>query len=319
MSDWGGPEQLTVVETLVADPNAGEVRVEVHAAAVNYPDLLLMANSYQVAVPLPFTPGSEFSGKVSAVGQGVDRVAVGDRVCGVMQHGAFSEQVVVPQDVLRPAPPGLSWIEAAAHGVTFGAAYYAAVTYGAATRGQTVLVIGAAGGVGSAAVQMCVALGLDVIGVVPNSESATFVMSLGACHALVHGGAGLRSQLKDVAPHGVDLVIDMVSGDAAEAALRSLAWGGRYVVVGFASGTIASLPLNLILLKGAVVTGFEARVMPERRPEEVERAATAIATFIAHGMRPAIDSVHPLADVAVAAERVQSGRALGKVVVSMIS
>ncbi len=317
-TEYGEPESLSVVEMDDPEPGPGEVAVRVHAAAVNFPDVLMVANRYQVSLPLPFTPGSEFAGEIRALGPGVSGPAVGARVAGASMGGAFAEQVVVPVDSLREVPEGLDMVQAAAFHVTYGTAYHSLVTIGRGTADEWVVVLGAAGGVGSATVDVATRLGMRVIAGASSPERLAVARDLGAEAGIDYSHEDLKTRLRELTDGGVHLVIDPVGGDYSEAALRGLRHGGRFVTVGYADGKIPRIPLNLVLLKDATVRGFEIRILRRDNPEAVAAATRDLAGMVREGMRPHVSAVHPLADVSGALTAVAQRRTTGKVVLDML-
>jgi NADPH2:quinone reductase len=291
------------------------VLIDVAAAAVNYPDLLFIANKYQVPAPLPFTPGSEFAGQVAAVGDGVTGVSAGDLVYGSVFTGAMAEQVLVPARAVAPVPPGLTLTEAAGFRVTYLTAHHALVTAGELRPGQWVVVLGAAGGVGSATVDVAVRLGARVIAAASSAERLKVCAELGAEAGIDYQAEDLKQRIKEITGEGADLVIDPVGDRWAEPALRAVRWGGRFVTVGYAGGDIPRIPLNIVLLKNVTVRGIDLRTWTERMPEETARARQALTGLVAEGMRPAVSEVHDLADVGTALQRVAGRLPTGKVVI----
>jgi NADPH2:quinone reductase len=317
-ADYGPPSGISVVELDDPEPGPGEVLVRVHAAAVNYPDVLIAANRYQVSAPLPFTPGSEFAGVVTALGPGVTGPVVGSPVAGAVLSGAFAEQVVAPVAALRPIPDGLDMVHAAAFHVTYTTAYHALVTVGGATSGEWVAVLGAAGGVGSAVVDVATRLGLHVVAAASSEERLAIARKLGAEVGIDYVHEDLKARIRELTGGaGAHLVIDPVGGDHAEAALRALRRAGRFVTVGFADGGIPRIPLNLVLLKNLVVRGFEARMIRREDPAATIAAERALAGMVRAGMRPLVSRVHPLSDVAAALTAVAERRTTGKIVLEM--
>jgi NADPH2:quinone reductase len=291
--------------------------VDVAFAAVNFPDVLIVAGRYQVNVPTPFVPGSEFSGVVRSVGPGADAVAVGDRVFGATMTGAYAEQVVVPAGALRLVPDGVGLDAAAAIWVAHATAYHALRSIAEVAPGERVVVLGAAGGVGLAAVELAAVLGADVIAAASSEDKLALCRSRGAAHTIDYVGKDLRATLRELAPGGVDVVIDPVGGPLAEQALRALRWKGRFVTIGFASGEIPRIPLNLVLLKGCVVKGFEIRTFAGHEPALATRDERELLDLLAGGrVRPHISAVHPLADAAVALAGVAGRRSTGKVLLA---
>jgi len=312
-----GPPERVVVEA-VPDLHArdGGALVAVHAASVNYPDVLVVADEYQVSIPLPFTPGSEFAGVVVAVGAGVPDVQVGDRVCGSTFVGAFAEQTAVAAAALTPVPASVTFAEAASFGVVYSTAYHALRSVAEVRAGEWVAVLGAAGGVGLAAVDLARHLGARVLAAASSDEKLALCRARGAEAVVNYERDDLKVAMKDLTGGGADVVIDPVGGRYSEAALRATRWGGRFVVVGFASGEIPRIPLNLVLLKGVVIKGFEFRTFSEHAPEASRRDREELRALFADGkVRPYVSAVYPLDRVADALREVADRRALGKVVV----
>lgn len=317
-TEYGPPSGIRVVDLDDPEPGPGEVLVRVHAAAVNYPDVLIAANRYQISAPLPFTPGSEFAGVVAARGEGVSEPAVGAAVSGTALTGAFAEYVVVPASALRPVPDGLDMVHAAAFHVTYSTAYHSLITVGDAQPGEWVAVLGAAGGVGSAAVDVATRLGMRVVAAASSPDRLAVARQLGAEAGVDYVREDLKSRIRELSGgEGVDLVLDPVGGDVAEPALRALRWGGRFVVIGFAAGVIPRVPLNLVLLRNLTIRGFEARSVRRYTPDAVQRATTALARLVGEGMRPLVTRVYPLSEVAAALSAVAARRTVGKVVIDM--
>jgi NADPH2:quinone reductase len=321
-----GPPESIVVEDYYPAPalgggssaGSGSVRVQVGAAAVNFPDVLLMAHQYQMTVPVPFIPGSEFAGVITDAGAGVSGLAVGDRVMGTTMVGAFAEQVVVAAGSLSLIPDGVCVEAAAAFGVAHRTAYLALQVVGLAAPGERVVVLGAGGGVGLAAVQLGAVLGLDVTAVASSDEKLAVAASYGAARGINHKTAELRKALKDAFPDGTDVIIDPVGGDLAEPALRSLRWAGRFVTVGYASGTIPKIPLNLVMLKGCQVRGFQIRDLVANLPDVVRRNEAELHDLLAAGkVTPHIGASFPLSEAAAALRHVADGKAIGKVVLTV--
>ena len=253
---YGTPDVVRIEERpspVVAD---GQVGVKVGAAAVNFPDVLLIANEYQISVPPPFVPGSEFAGVIVETGEGAEGLAVGDRVTGTGLYGAFAEEVVVPAAALARIPDGVDERTAAAFGVAYRTAYHALRSMARVREGDELIVLGAGGGVGLAAVQLGVQLGASVTAVASSAEKLDVAASYGAKHLVNYKTGDLRGALKGAVPGGARAVIDPVGGELSEPALRSLGRGGRFVTIGFASGVIPRIPLNLVLVKGVHVLGF---------------------------------------------------------------
>jgi NADPH2:quinone reductase len=332
---YGPPESISVEDDYPAPALApGQVRVRVGAAAVNFPDVLFMANQYQMTVPVPFIPGSEFAGVVteassdSAAPGGANgvsplstpRFAVGDRVMGTTLVGAFAEEVAVAPRSLSRIPDGVSAEAAAAFGVAHRTAYHALRTIAEAKPGERLVVLGAGGGVGLAAVQLGAVLGLEVTAVASTDDKLTVAASCGASHRINYKTtpSGLRAALRDLHPDGTDIVIDPVGGDLAEPALRSLRWAGRFVTIGYAAGPIPKIPLNLVLLKGCKILGFQMRDLSANVPQAVARDEAELHELLASGkVSPHIGASFKLAEAAAALRHVADGKAIGKVVLSV--
>ncbi|MFI5040864.1 MAG: NADPH:quinone oxidoreductase family protein [Acidimicrobiales bacterium] len=311
---YGPPEGVGIEDIPVPTAGRGEAVVRVHAAALNYPDVLVVANAYQVAIPVPFTPGSEFAGVVSGVGEGVEGLAVGDRVFGTVMCGAFAEYAVAPASSLTLMPAGLDFRTAAAFQVVYLTAYHALRSVAAVRPGEWVAVLGAAGGIGSAAVDVAHVLGGRVVAVASSSDKLDLCRARGAEHAI--GYDEIRPALRELTGGGASVVIDPVGGPSSEQALRSMAWGGRFVTVGYASGEIPRIPLNLVLLKGVIVKGIEIRTFREHAPDDERRDRAELLALLAEDrLRPHIGAIFPLPEVANALRHVADRRALGKVII----
>jgi NADPH2:quinone reductase len=292
----------------------GQVRVRVHAAAVNFPDVLLVANKYQISVPPPFVPGSEFAGEV-VEGAGVP---VGTRVFGSCLNGAFAEEVVAPAASLARTPDAVDDAHAAAFGVAHRTAYHVLRSFAAVQPGDEVVVLGAGGGVGLATVQLATVLGASVTAVASSAEKLAVATANGARRVVDHPDGSLRDALRAVLPNGADVVVDPVGGDLSEPALRALHYGGRFVTVGYASGEIPRIPLNLVLLKGVIVRGFQMIDFLVNQPEELARNEAELLALLADGRAmPHIGATFAFADVAAALQYVADSHAIGKVVLDV--
>jgi NADPH2:quinone reductase len=313
-NEYGPPEGLTVAERPDPVAGPGQVVVDVAYAAVNYPDVLIIDNRYQVSVPLPFVPGSEFSGIVAHIGDGVTNVGVGDRVFGAAMSGSFAERVVVSAAGLRTVPDAVGLDAAAGFWVAHATAYHALRSIAEVQRGETVVVLGAAGGVGLAAVEVAVALGAHVVAAASTDDKLDLCRQRGAEVTINYVTDDLRARLRELTPEGVDVVIDPVGGPFAEQALRALRWKGRFVTVGFASGEIPRIPLNLVLLKGCIIRGFEIRTFGQVEPELAARDERELIELLAAGrIAPHISAVYGLDQAADALAAVGGRRSTGKV------
>jgi len=314
-----GPPDTVRVEELPSPPLAdGQVRVQVAAAAVNFPDVLIVANAYQIKVPVPFVPGSEFAGVVTEVAGAVDGVTVGDRVSGTGIVGAFAEEVAVAGASVTRIPDSVDERNAAAFGVAHRTAFHVLRSVARIEPGDELIVLGAGGGVGLATVQLGVLLGANVTAVASSREKLDVAASYGAANLVDHRAGDLRQALRECLPDGADAVVDPVGGNLAEPALRALRWGGRFVSVGFASGEIPRIPLNLVLLKGVQVLGFEMLGFVTHAPDELARNEAELLDLLATGrIVPHIGAAFPLDDVASALRYVADGRAIGKVVIDV--
>jgi len=315
--EHGPPEGVRVEDRPVPEPGPGQVRVAVTAAAVNYPDVLLCANEYQLKVPAPF--GSEFAGTVAALGPGVDGLGVGDRVFGTVLVGAFAEQVVVGAGACTRTPDAIDDRHACAFGVAHRTAYHSLRSVATVAPGEEVVVLGAGGGVGLAAVQLAVLMGATVTAVASSPEKLAAARAMGATHLIDHRAGDLRGALKAALPGGADVVIDPVGGTLAEPALRALRYGGRFVVVGFAAGEIPRIPLNLVLLKGIEIRGFEFGSFMTREREALARGEAELLGWFRSGRAtPHVGATFPLEATAAALRHVGDGKAVGKVVIDVI-
>jgi NADPH:quinone reductase len=312
---YGPPEVVEVRELSSPTIDPGQVRVHVNAAAVNFPDVLLVAGRYQVSVPPPFIPGSEFAGVVTDVGKGATGFAIGDRVTGTAMYGAFAEQVCVPVAALSRITDGMDDRTAAASGVAFRTAHHALRSVARVTEGDDLVVLGAGGGVGLAAVALGTTLGARVTAVASSREKLSAATQHGAVTTINYRDTDLRTALKEAMPGGAAAVIDPVGGELSEPALRALRRGGRFVTVGFASGTIPRIPLNLVLVKGIQVLGFQFQDVPA---DQFTRNETELRELLGSGVvRPHVGAQYPLSETAAALRLVADGKAIGKVLITI--
>jgi NADPH2:quinone reductase len=296
----------------------GQVRVRVEAAAVNFPDVLLVAGTYQLEVPPPFVPGSELAGEVVEVAGDVTAWHAGDRVFGSTLVGAFAEQAAVAATSLTRVPDGVDAASAAAFGVAHRTAHHVLRSVAELQPGDELVVLGAGGGVGLAAVQLGTLLGAGVTAVASTAEKLEAAKAFGATNLVDHRAGGLRAMLREVLPGGADVVVDPVGGELAEAALRSLRWGGRFVTVGYASGVIPRIPLNLVLLKGVKVLGFQFVDFAAHMPDALARNDAELVDLLASGQAyPHVGARFALDEAAAALRYVADGKAIGKVVLEI--
>ncbi|ABW09562.1 Alcohol dehydrogenase zinc-binding domain protein [Parafrankia sp. EAN1pec] len=316
--EYGQPEVVRVEEFPTPEPQPDQVGVRVRAAAVNYSDVLLVAGEYQVKVPPPFVPGSEFAGVVETVGADVTGVAVGDRVFGTGMVGAFGEIAVGRAASLTRTPDGIADTVAAAFGVAHRTSYHMLRSVARLQPGEQLVVLGAGGGVGLAAVQLGAALGATVTAVASSARKLEVAATNGATHLIDHRANDLRKALKETLPDGADVVIDPVGGDLAEPALRSLRWRGRFVTVGYAAGSIPRIPLNLVLLKGIQIGGMQLRDLGTHAPDELQRNERELMELFAAGKAvPHIGASFTFDETAAALRYVADGHAIGKIVLEI--
>ena len=315
---WGPSDSLVIEDLPDLAPAAGEVVVDVKAAGVNFPDVLTVQGKYQVRPELPFTPGNEFAGSVRAVGAGVTAFAPGQHVIGFTRTGAFAEQVLAPVEALMPMPPGMDFDTAAAITLTYGTSHHAVVDRGALQPGETMLVLGAAGGVGLAAIEIGKALGARVIAAASTDEKLAICRAHGADVVINYETEDLREALKAATGgRGPDVIYDPVGGPYSEPALRSIAWRGRHLVVGFAAGEIPKLPWNLMLLKGASVIGVFWGDFVRREPAANLAAMRQMLGWMAEGkLKPLVSRKYALADTAQALNDMAARKVMGKVVIN---
>ena len=311
-----GVDALSWKELPTPQPKTGEVLVAIKAASLNFPDLLIVQNKYQMKPPLPFVPGSEYAGVVQAVGEGVQHLKVGQNVACLSGTGGFGTHTIAPAALCMALPDGFSHVDAAAFIMIYATSWHALMDRAQLKAGETVLVLGAAGGVGTAAIQIAKAAGARVIAAASTDEKCALCTSLGADATINYAHGNLRDEIKRLTDgKGPDVIYDPVGGDYAEPALRSIAWRGRYLVVGFAAGTIPSLPLNLALLKGASIVGVFWGEFARREPKANAAMMTELASWYAQGkIKPVIDRTMPMAELKAAYAHMGSREVMGKLV-----
>lgn len=315
-----GPAETLVLEE-IASPEAkkNEVLLEVHSAGVNFPDTLIIEGKYQFKPPFPFSPGGEAAGVVTAVGEKVSHLKVGDRVMALTGWGSFAEEVAVPGYNVMPIPASMDFASAAAFGMTYGTSMHALKQRANLQPGQTLLVLGASGGVGLAAVEIGKAMGAKVIAAASSAEKLEVAKAAGADELINYNESSLKDEVKRLTGgQGADVIYDPVGGDLFDAAIRSIAWNGRLLVVGFASGRIPELPVNLTLLKGAAVVGVFWGAFAQRQPQD--NAANFQQLFAWHAagkLKPLVSQTFPLAQAGEAINTLGQRKAVGKVVVQV--
>ncbi len=314
---WGLPDTLVVEELPDLTPGPGQIAINIEAAGVNFPDVLIVQNKYQFKPTLPFIPGSELAGVISAVGEGVTHYKVGDKVIAFAGQGAFAQQIVVPAQTAMPVPPGMDFDTAAAITLTYGTSHHAIVDRAQLKAGETMLVLGAAGGVGIAAIEIGKALGARVIAAASSDEKLAVCKNHGADVLINYSTEDLREAIKAATDgKGPDVIYDPVGGIYAEPAFRSIAWRGRYLVVGFANGEIPKLPLNLTLLKGASLVGVFWGEFAKREPKNNLAAMRELMGWLAEGkIKPHISGRYALADTPKALNDMAARKVTGKIVI----
>ena len=321
----GGPETLELTQGPTPEPKQGEVLVRVRACGVNFPDTLIIRDLYQVRPPRPFAPGGEIAGDIVAIGAGVTGFNVGDRVLGLPGHGGFASHAIVPAAKVIAIPDDMPYDAAACLVFTYGTSHHALKDRAHIQPGESLLILGAAGGVGAAAIELGKAAGARVIAAVSSPQKAAFCRELGADETLIYprnmdrdAQKALSGEIKDLAgPGGVDVVYDAVGGDYAEPCIRAMAWEGRFLVVGFAAG-IPKIPLNLTLLKGCQIVGVFWGDSVRRDPKGHAQNLSDLFAMYADGrIKPRISASFALEQAADALEMIQDRKVLGKVVVTV--
>lgn len=315
---YGRLEDLRLGELSDPFPGPGQVAIEVAAAGVNFPDLLLVRGLYQYKPEPPFVPGGEAAGRIVEVGPGVDPALVGQEVFGTALSGAFATRMVLDARKIAPLPPGLGMATAAGIGITYGTSLYALRQRAALRPGETLLVLGAAGGVGTAAVQIGKAMGATVIAAASSGEKLAAAKAAGADYLIDYSSETLKDRLKQITGgRGVDVVYDPVGGELTEQAFRNLAWDGRHLVIGFAAGAIPKLPANLALLKSGSLVGVFWGTWTEREPAAAAANVAQLASWIGEGILEPKVTPYPLAEFAEALAELDQRRVKGKIVLEM--
>lgn len=317
-----GVDALNWKELPTPAPKAGEVLIEIKAASLNFPDLLIVQNKYQMKPPLPFVPGSEYAGVVAAVGEGVKHLKVGDSVACLSGTGGFGTHTLAPAALCMPLPAGFPHVDAAAFIMIYATSWHALIDRAQLKAGETVLVLGAAGGVGTAAIQIAKAAGAKVIAAASTDEKCALCKQIGADETINYSVDSVPNAFRErvkalTGGKGPDVIYDPVGGDFAEPAFRSIAWRGRYLVVGFASGPIPNLPLNLPLLKGASLVGVFWGDFARREPQANAAMMGELARWYAQGkIKPVIDRTMPMSELKAAYAHMGSRGVMGKLVMT---
>ena len=311
-----GIDALNWKELPTPAPSPGEVLVEIKAASLNFPDLLIVQNKYQIKPELPFVPGSEYAGTVQALGEGVRHLTVGQNIACLSGTGGFGTHTLAKAQLCMPLPAGFPFVDAAAFIMIYATSYHALIDRAALQAGETVLVLGAAGGVGTAAIQIAKQAGARVIAAASTDEKCALCSRIGADATINYQRENLREALKArTEGKGPDVIYDPVGGDLAEPAFRSIGWRGRYLVVGFAAGPIPALPLNLALLKGASIVGVFWGDYARREPKANAAMMQTLATWYGEGkIKPVIDRTMPMSELKAAYAHMGSRGVMGKLV-----
>lgn len=315
-----GPAESLVLEDISSpEPKKNEILLDVHAAGVNFPDTLIIEGKYQFKPPFPFSPGGEAAGVVAAVGEKIQHIKPGDRVMALTGWGSFAEQVAVPGYNVMPIPAGMDFETAAAFGMTYGTSMHALKQRANLQPGETLLVLGASGGVGLAAVEIGKAMGARVIAAASSAEKLEVAKRAGADELIDYSASSLKEEVKKLTGgQGADVIYDPVGGDLFDEAIRSIAWNGRLLVVGFASGRIPELPVNLALLKGAAVVGVFWGSFAQRQPQDNLANFQQLFAWHAEGkLKPLVSQTFPLERAADAINALGQRKAVGKVVVKV--
>lgn len=316
-NEFGGIHALRLEEVAEPHPGPGEILIEVAAVGLNFFDTLMLRDKYQVSPPLPFSPGAEISGRVEVVGEGVADFHIGQRVAAFIGGNGCRERIVTKAKNAVPIPEGVSDEIAASMVITYGTALHALKDRADLKPGESVAVLGAAGGAGIAAVEIAKLMGARVIAVASSEDKLAFAKAHGADEGVNYSEADLKRKLKELTlPKGVDVLYDCVGGSAAEPSLRAMAWEGRYLVLGFASGEIPRIPLNLVLLKGCEIVGVFWTSFVEREPERHRANTALLLEWCKEGkIEPHIHATFPLAETAQALSLIEGRKVTGKVII----
>ncbi len=313
-----GPAEKLSLELDWPQPECGptDVVIDIKAAGINFPDTLMIAGKYQFQPEMPFVPGAEGAGVIAEVGAEVENVSVGDEVIFIASNGSFGEKIAMPAAMVIPKPPHLTFVQSAGVAMTYFTSYHALKQRAQLQPGETVLVLGAAGGVGITAVELAKQMGATVIAAASSEEKLELTRKMGADHTINYVTDNLRDRIKEITDgKGVDVIYDPVGGDMAETALRSIAWNGRFLVIGFAAGEIPKIPLNLALLKGAAIVGvFWGAFIQKEAANQMQNTQELWGMFAEKKLSPIVTDVFPLEDYEKAFNQLTERRARGKVI-----
>jgi NADPH2:quinone reductase len=317
--EFGEPDKLVVEDVPAPALREGAVRLQIHAAGINFADLLLVSGQYQEKPPLPFIPGAEAGGVITEVGSGVSNLKAGDRVMALTGTGAFGEEAVVDAGRIFPIPAKMDFASAAGFPVTYGTSHGAFDWRARLKPGEWLLVLGAAGGVGLTAVEIGKAMGAQVIACAGGEEKLAVAKDHGADHLIDYSREDIRARVKEITGgHGADVVYDPVGGDAFDASLRSIAWGGRIIVIGFASGRIPQIPANIVLVKNIDIIGFYWGSHQTRKPELLRQSFAQLFRWFEEGrLKPHVSEKADLKDASRALDLLRQRKSTGKVVLTM--
>lgn len=314
---YGLPNTLVYKDVTIGKPQAGQVRVAIKACSVNFPDTLIIQGLYQFKPPLPFTPGNDIAGIVLETGEGVNHLKVGDAIFGFTMQGGFAEEAIVPANQIFPKPEGIDFPIAASFLLAYGTSYHALKDRAKLQAGETLVVLGASGGVGLAAVALGKLMGARVIAAASTDDKLALCVANGADETINYEKEDLKKRIKELTDgKGADVIYDPVGGNYSEAALRATAWEGRFLVIGFAAGDIPKIPLNLTLLKGCQIVGVFWGEFAKRFPKENMKNSLELLQWVLTGkLKPHIHATYPLAETAKALEEMMARKVKGKVVV----
>ena len=317
--EFGPPENLSLEDVAEPELGKGQVRIAVRACGVNFPDLLLIAGKYQLRPPMPFAPGAEIAGDVIEVASDVSGLSPGQKVVAVTMFGGMAEQICVDAASVAPLPDGIDYPTAAAFLLTYATAFHALKQRARMKAGETLVVLGAAGGVGLAAVEIGKMMGATVIAAASSAEKLQLASDYGADHLINYTGDSLKDRIKEItAGRGADVLYDPVGGELFEQCLRAVAWGGRILVIGFTSGQIPTVPANLALLKGSSIIGVFWGRFAEEEPQTNARNTAELLQLLGDGkLKPHVSETYPLQQAASALQTIAARRAKGKIVIEI--